>query len=56
MKKRAVIYRQRARTDIISLYRYIARQSSPEIAFGYIQRGCPTHFAHFAEWVGIYEP
>jgi toxin ParE1/3/4 len=51
MKKRAVIYRQRARTDIISLYRYIARESSPEIAFGYIQRIEKTCFslAHFPE-------
>lgn len=51
MKKRAVIYRQRARTDLISLYRYIARESSPKIAFGYVQRIEKTcsSLAHFPE-------
>jgi toxin ParE1/3/4 len=38
VKVRAVVYRSRARRDLIALYGYIARESSPEIAFGYIRR------------------
>lgn len=38
MKTHEVLFRPRARRDLISLYRYIAKQSSPRIAANYIGR------------------
>ncbi|HUA99463.1 MAG TPA: type II toxin-antitoxin system RelE/ParE family toxin [Terracidiphilus sp.] len=38
MKKYEVLFRPRARKDLISLYRYIAKQAGPKIAANYIVR------------------
>jgi toxin ParE1/3/4 len=38
MKKYEVLFRPRARKNLIALYRYIAQESSPEIAARYIAR------------------
>lgn len=38
MKSYEVLFRPQAREDLISLYRYIARASSPRIAANYISR------------------
>ena len=38
MNSYEVLFRPRARNDLISLYRYIAKQASPRIAANYIGR------------------
>jgi len=38
LKEFEVLFRPRARKDLIALYRYIAKRSSPRIAGGYIFR------------------
>jgi len=38
MKSYEVLFRPRARKNLVSLYRYIAKESSPEIAAGYVAR------------------
>ncbi len=38
MKRYKILFRPRARRDIIALYRYIAKESSPRIAANYVGR------------------
>lgn len=38
LKKYEVLFRPRARKDLIALYRYLAEQSGPRIAANYIER------------------